>query len=389
MFVTNQIKGEGNSFQQDRVGYISSENNSGEKVALMWCSDGHGRSHCVNRYDIGGVIADTVNSILSDVSGDTIQAIYETEFEGQRLYSHLQDKILQIKNEFFKSKGWEKLVDTSGTELDGLWVKPDKNITTGNGGTTLIMVAMVKTADNWNARLYNVGDSLMIHGDMVYSQPGIESLNLSTVKSLLDSGNSTFYAAVPNSRASTHSPYHEIGEVDTLTINPVPAIIGNKHQYFHATVRGDIALEVCKIYNWRNYRGVKKPFERLTCLASWSGIGDDQLPKWTSVPSYSDQFEIKGLISLTSDGIGDTLMNESPGEIMDSTSWFKYFTGHPMSCNDATAVPIKKNALFRNAWFHETFRTLNSDPPIKDPFYVLAKHKFGNADNISRVTFIP
>ena len=399
MIVTNQIKGVGNSFQQDRVGYVSAKNKLGKKVHLMWCADGHGRSNCRHRYDVGGTVSQIAHTELGKLTGDDIQVIYDTEFEGQRLYAHIYDKILHGKKAFFKSKGWKPLVDSTGDEIPGLWKNGGGHIVTGSGGTTLIILAIVQIGKTWKGRLYNVGDSFMIHNDIVFSQPGIDGLNSATVKRLIGSGNKTFYAPVPNSGQASSLPYHTIGASGGVTVNPVPSSIGGVNRYFQSNVRGDIAKEVCRTYTWRDFKGLTTPFEFKPRLASWSNMGDDQLPKWSAIPSYSKQFEITGPISLMSDGIGDILMNENPSEIIDDTSWFQYYIGHPMEdtgtdpsvdTDTGVSVSITKNSLFRNSWFHATLLAqAAAETPVEDMFYTQAKQIFGVADNISRVTFIP
>lgn len=393
MFTINEIKGEGNSHQQDRAGKLEGVTEDGTPVFLMWVLDGHGTRVGYHRYDLGGIVAQTGEDILKSLDAESILRIFnDTEF-GKELFANIQSKIEAKKDAFLTSNGWSKLTDATGDDIDVLWSKVGTRIATPGGGTTLILVSGVKEGDTWNARMYNVGDSMMVFNDVVYSQAGIDGLNEETVIALAENSMKTAYSSVPGSISPQCFNYHEISVIDTaVSINSPPTPIGGRHRYYCSNVRGEIATEVKLTYIPKMFE-LKDPhrFHLNTNLASWSNMGDSQNAKWASVPSYSKPFVIDGPLSLTSDGIGDILKSELDASSEEKTGWFNYYSDHPMN----TSNP-EKNNIFKNSWFHETVMGISHNESATeavlvhdDPFYRVAKLTFGVADNISRVTFMP
>jgi len=394
MFTINEIKGEGNTYQQDRTGKIVQSLSDGTEVVLMWAIDGHGKKVGFNQHDTGGMVSRVIHKFLTELSGEQIKNLYDNTEYGISLYAEIQSKIELAKDQFMISLGWKKLVDVDGNDINVLWTKTTGRIITSSGGAMLILVACVKTDAAWKGRMYNVGDSMMIHNDTVYSQSGIDGLSDKAVLSLTQSKIKTIYSAVPGSFASKKNYFHRVSPIDAVvTINPTPSIVRGRHQYYVSNVRSDTALSICLTYTPDMFTlkpaavRALRSFAPKTELASWSNMGDSQNAWWASEPSYSKQFVITGPLSLISDGIGDILKSEGDTSLDEKTDWFNYSENHPMH----TANP-NKNCIFKNGWFHETVMGIDEDSKETvhdDPFYEVAKATFGVADNICRVTFMP
>ena len=397
MFVINAIQGEGNTYQQDRTGKLEKTTAGGRSVKLLWVLDGHGGKIGYHRCDMGGLVSQTGHDILNSLDADTIAQLYDNPEIGKELFTNIQCKIESVKDEFFIQNGWRKLVDLGGTDIDVLWSKPGgaRSVVTSSGGTTLILVACVEVEGVWKARMYNVGDSMMIHNDTVYSQAGIGGMNDETVLQMAVSGIKSIYSNVPCINPKNHS-YHTISDDNTVSVEALPSPVRGRHQYYISDVRDSVAVSLKLIYKPAMFDlldiseyawGLGKRATIKTELASWSNMGDTQNAPWASVPSYSEQFVITGPLSLTSDGIGDILKSEATASLEEKTGWFNYYEDHPMHSYDAN-----KNSIFKNAWFHETVMANDPDSATTvhdDPFYKVAKSTFGVPDNICRVTFIP
>ena len=391
MFIINEIQGEGNTYQQDRVGKSEKIASDGTPVHLMWVIDGHGSRMGHLRYDLGGLVSQTAHDRLEQLDGDSIQRLHNDVAFGKELYTNIQHEIVAILEAFLISKGWNKLKDADQNDIDVLWSIPGGRVVTLSGGTTLILVASVNKDSVWMGRMYNVGDSLMILNDMVYSQAGIDGLNHKTVLALSHNNTGTVYCSVPGTNCD--HPFHTITESDSVISNPIPGLKHGKHQYYISNVRNDIALGVKLIYTPEmfNLNSYLHSFKVVTNLASWSNMGDIQNTAWASEPSYSEVFKIDGPLSLTSDGIGDILKSEGPANSKEKAGWFNYLPEHPMN-----GYSTDKNCIFKNSWFHATVMKIHDSSdsstacsPYKDLFYKVAKGTFGVPDNISRVTFIP
>lgn len=378
--IISDIKGAGNASQQDRVGSFFGTTPDGVQTGVMWVLDGHGKNAPGSK-DIGGECASIGNAILSDLTPAEIETLYNSTFEGSRLYSHIQDSIIEFKHGKLTANGWSRCTHLDGTLQRGIWNRR-RQLKVNTGGTTLILIAMIKVDDSWRARLYNVGDSLMVFKNRVYSQAGIDGLNDTTVRALWEEGSSTVYSRV--NRRGPYISFHEESPEGDISCVPMP-YRGQTPQGFHATVRGDAALAILKEHTWASdgFRDVSERSE----LASWSNLGDTALPKFSSVPSYSETFIVDGPLSLTSDGIGDILEVEGDISPDAKVGWFLYPDGHPMKDSDPS-----KCAIFANSWFHSTIAVEQAKPCVSssdDPFYKKATDLFGIADNISRITFTP
>ena len=393
MFVTSEIQGQGNALQQDRVGSSVKISTDGTQAQLMWVADGHGRRMGQVRYDLGGLAAQVANDALASLGAHDIQRLYRDVEFGKELYANIQFEIELAKDEFLFSKGWRKVIDDFGDAIDALWTRAGVNTVTSSGGTTLILVAALMDDGVWKGRMYNVGDSMMVFKDTVYSQPGLDGLTDAAVKGLVLNNMRTIYSTAPG--AVRHdAPFHVISEDGSVSIKSPPSPIGGRHLHYLSTVRGDIAMGITltatpEMFNLKKLdkNGRRPRFSLLTGLASWSNMGDTQNPVWSSVPSYSNQFVIDGPLSLTSDGIGDILKCEVSESAVDKSGWFNFYEDHPMHGHSD-----EKDCTFKNSWFHKTvLETCDGEAPSwrDDPFYKIAKATFGVPDNISRVTFIP
>tara|TARA_B110000977_G_scaffold83127_1_gene111065 strand:+ start:60 stop:1244 length:1185 start_codon:yes stop_codon:yes gene_type:complete len=394
MFVINAIQGEGNTYQQDRAGKLEKTTADGRSVKIMWAADGHGSRIGYQRCDMGGLVAQTGHDILNSLDADMIAQLYDNPEIGKELFANIHCNIEQAKDEFFIRNGWRKLTDADGNDIDVLWTKPGGSIVTSGGGTTLILAACVNVEGVWKARMYNVGDSMMIHNDTVYSQSGINGISEDTFRAMSAIGMKTVYSDAPGSVRSGGHLIHSISVDDTVEHHEPPTPLHGKHRYYVSDVRGSIATSLKLIYTPKMFNLMDLSgcawgyrFNINTELASWSNMGDTQNAPWAAVPSYSDQFVITGPLSLTSDGIGDIMKSEATASLEEKTGWFNYYEDHPMHSADAN-----KTCIFKNAWFHETVMAIDPDSATAvhdDPFYKVAKSTFGVADNICRVTFIP
>lgn len=388
MIVTNQIKGRGNLYQQDRTGNSAQITSDGTPTRLIWVLDGHGKDCGYTRVDLGGAMAQKAHTILSDLSGDDIYKLHSDTTFGKELFAHIETEITEIKHTILKQQGWNHVKDKTGMVIPVLWTKSGY-ITTPSGGTTLIMVAMIKDGDDWVGRMYNVGDSMMVFKDTVYSQCGLEGLTDDTVKSICSGKTKTIYES-PQKTSYVDNDFHKISPTGEVSTKSPPYQLHNP-LFFHSSVRGDIALAIKYTFTPAMFElGVVYPgFGRLTSrLACWSNMGDTQTPNWAPVPSYSKTFLVDGPLSLTSDGIGDILLAEGPTTDEEKIDWFNYYSDHPMH-----RYSSDKNCIFKNSWFHTTvmedMSTDSDSASHEDTFYQLATTKFGVADNICRVTFIP
>ena len=399
MIVTNEIKGEGNGFQQDRAGSLEIISETGVPLKLLWVADGHGKYINGRKYDLGGMVAQRAHDILNGTESEIVLRLFEdTEF-GKEFYAHMQSEIKLSYETFMVKKGWRKLKEVDGKEIDVLWTNSVGRIITSAGGTTLIITVCAKIDDVWQGRMYNVGDSMMILNDTVYSQAGIDGLNDKTVMKLAAREIKTIYSRVPGDGFTTCHNFHKISPTDkSISINSPPTPIFGKHRYYISNVRGEIAAEVTTTYTPKMFNLEDSPsypmsrhFSLDTNLASWSNMGDMQNDTWASIPSYSKKFVIDGPLTLTSDGIGDILKSEESVTDEEKAGWFNYYDDHPMKTYDSSTCSI-----FKNSWFHKTFMEnlsavdgVASSSFHEDPFYRVAKKTFGAADNICRVTFIP
>ena len=93
MIVMNEIKGEGNSKQQDRIGSAAKVATDGTSTRLLWAADGHGSRISFTIMDLGGIAAETASKTLTDLSGDDIQRLYTTPEYGKKIFKTIQIKI--------------------------------------------------------------------------------------------------------------------------------------------------------------------------------------------------------------------------------------------------------------------------------------------------------